>query len=132
MDHILIPKLVVSSYDAFEEYMCNIDVGIQHHKQEMMLKFNVDFCLLLVQLAHNFGSKHLIPEYFDIILMMMGPSNCINVLEMALEVSFVGIAIRTLEFVSKNHETFAKSLEFLSKQRILENFLSKVTLSQAR
>lgn len=132
LDHILILNLNVFSYDVFEEYMCNIDVGIQHHKHEMMHKFDVDFCLLLTKLAHSFGSKHLIPDYFDIICLMMNPSNCINIFEMALEVSFIDGAIATLEFVSNNFKIFVESFKFLSKQRSLENFINKVIFFRGR
>ncbi len=122
--------LSVLSYTAFEEYLCHIDFGLEHQKQEMIQSYDIKICLQLIRLAHRFGSEHLIPEYFSICHELMEisslPPTYIDVLEVAIEVSSNQNILRTLQFLLKEQELFVGSLHFISKQKSIEQCINRL------
>lgn len=124
--------LSVSSFRAFEEYLCHIDVGIKHQKDYMLQNYDVTFCILLIHLAKDFGSHHLVLEYLQVCHVLIDSSNCIDVLELAFEVSSVPSILRTLKYLVKNHQIFVQSLYFVSKQKTLQNCTSGILIALER
>jgi hypothetical protein len=123
---IVISGVSVPSYEVFEEYTCHIDVGVEVF-QKNWREYNAVFCLQLIIQARDLGSEHLIPNYFDLIFLhYIDSTNCINILKVAQEVSSSDGLLRTLQYLCSTFEVFSKAMQYISKQRLLEDVVNKM------
>ena len=125
----IVIDLEVPSYDVFEQYLCDVDIGILNDISTKTEEKDCAFYILIVRLAMRFGSTHLVGHYFRKMENMMSSSTCIDVLEVAIQSSFVPSIIQSLDFITQNYETFAQSTCFISKQKKLQDCINKVFAS---
>lgn len=121
----IIIDIEVPSYAAFEQYLCDVDIGIFKDSFNKSEEKDCSFYILIVRLAMRFGSIHLVEHYFRKIKNMMSSSTCIDVLEVAIQSSFVPSIVESLDFITQSNEVFVQSTCFMSKQKKLQDCINK-------
>lgn len=120
-----IVDLTVPSYIAFEQYLCDIDIGILHDRLNNGEVEDAHFYLLLIHLAKRFGSEHLMKHYFQTIHKHhLSSSTCVDVLELAIQLSYFPSILDCFQFLTQSCSIFVQSTCFVSKQQKLQNCIN--------